>query len=262
MALKLALWAKQFLAEPATRGMDLDDPRTTALRRQIIQNKPFLRKIYEEWYEQLAAALPPGDEPALELGSGAGFCDRYIPRLITSEIFLCPGIRVVLDGHRLPLADSSLRGIVMSDVLHHLPNARAFFTEAGRCVRPGGVVAMVEPWVTPWSTFIYTRLHHEPFRPDAAEWEFPNTGPLSGANGALPWIIFQRDRKQFETEFPQWRIETIRPFMPFRYLISGGVSLRGVTPGWSFNAWRAIEDELHEHQEKLAMFAMIALRRI
>src|SRR5262249_31802772 len=38
--------------------------------------------------------------------------------------------------------------------------------QATRCVRSGGVVAMIEPWVTPWSRFVYTRLHHEPFQPE------------------------------------------------------------------------------------------------
>jgi hypothetical protein len=58
---------------------------------------------------------------------------------------------------------------------------------------------MIEPWVSTLSRPIYTRLHHEPFNPDAKDWSFPDTGPLSGANGALPWIIFQRDRHHFES---------------------------------------------------------------
>jgi hypothetical protein len=61
---------------------------------------------------------------------------------------------------------------------------------------------MIEPWVTPWSRLVYTRMHHEPFVPAAAQWEFLTTGPLSGANGALPYILFSRDRAQFELEFP------------------------------------------------------------
>ena len=42
------------------------------LRRQIIQSKRFLRTIYDEWYRDIVAALPPGDGPVLELGSGPG----------------------------------------------------------------------------------------------------------------------------------------------------------------------------------------------
>ena len=64
---------KSILAHPLTRGMDIDDPRTTELRLQIVRSKRFLRKIYEEWYRDIVAALPPCDGPVLELGSGAGF---------------------------------------------------------------------------------------------------------------------------------------------------------------------------------------------
>jgi SAM-dependent methyltransferase len=248
------------LAHPLTRGRDLDDPNTTALRRQIIETKPFLRRIYEEWYTTLAASVPPGSEVpgrVLELGSGAGFLKQFVPGAITSEIFPCPGVDAVLDGLRMPLPDSSLRGILMTDVFHHLPDARKFLAEATRTVAPGGVVAMIEPWVTAWSKLIYTKLHHEPFRPDAGEWSFPTTGPLSGANGALPWIVFHRDRALFERDFPQWEIETVRPFMPLRYLVSGGVGMRSLAPGFLFVPIQVLERALGRG----AMFAHIVLRR-
>jgi SAM-dependent methyltransferase len=251
---------KSLLAHPLTKGLDINDPQTT--RRQIIQEKYFLRKIYQEWYQLIAASLPGGHGAVLEVGSGAGFLKDFVPNLITSELFYCPDIRMVLSGLSLPFRARSLRGIVMTDVLHHLPQPRLFFGEAARCVRPGGVVAVIEPWVTPWSQFVYTRLHHEPFQPETASWELPVTGPLSGANGALPWVIFARDRVKFEQEFPHWRIETIKPIMPFCYLLSGGVSLRGFAPGWSFGLWRWFENGLGHWSNLLAMFAHVILRRL
>jgi SAM-dependent methyltransferase len=258
---KLTQTIKNFLAEPLTRGMAIDDPSTTDLRRRIVREKPFLRKIYQEWYDLVASAVPSGPEPALELGSGAGFLDEVIPNLITSEIFVCPGVDIVADAHQMPFDDATLRAIVMTDVLHHLPWPRKFFREAARCIKPGGAIAMTEPWVTPGSTWIYQHLHHEPFRPDATEWEFPATGPLSGANGALPWILFVRDRKQFEREFPQWTIETIQPFMPLRYLLSGGVSMRPLVPNFTYGFWKRFEHFIDADGERLAMFAKIVLRR-
>ena len=63
---------KSLLAHPLTKGLDIDDPKTTRLRRQIIQEKYFLRKIYEEWYQSIAASLPGGEGAVLELGSGGG----------------------------------------------------------------------------------------------------------------------------------------------------------------------------------------------
>jgi SAM-dependent methyltransferase len=222
---------RAWLAHPRTRHLDLDDPQTTALRRLIIRDKPFLRRVYAEWYEAVVSALPLGPGPVLELGSGAGFLRDFIPHdLITSERFFCEGVDAILDGQALPFPDESLRAIVLVDVLHHLPRVRSFFREAQRSLEPGGVVAMIEPWVTTWSRFVYARLHHEPFVPDAVHWEFSEAGPLSAANGALPWVVFARDRTQFERELPGLAIERIRPFMPFRYLLSGGVSLRSLMP--------------------------------
>ena len=89
---------------------------------------------------------------------------------------------------------------------------------------------MLEPWVTPWSRFVYRWLHHEPFHPDMKDWEFQSSGPISSANGALPWIVFQHDREKFVCEFPEWHIREIYLNTPIRYLISGGVSMRSLMP--------------------------------
>src|ERR1700730_3125565 len=138
-------WLRGGLADRSTRGPSVDDPRTTMLRRQIIQSKPFLQKVYREWYGLILEALPPGDGRVLELGSGGGFLQELCPALLTSEIVAWEGVAVVADGLRLPFRAGSLRAVVMTDVFHHLPDASAFLKESGRCVRPGGVVAMVEP---------------------------------------------------------------------------------------------------------------------
>ncbi len=64
-----------------------------------------------------------------------------------------------------------------------------------------------------------------------------------------------------EAEFPERRIRTIVPFMPFRYLLSGDVSMRSFMPGIAFAAWRALERALRPWMKHLAMFAIIVLDR-
>src|SRR5579859_5879977 len=247
----------RLLAHPATRDLSVDDPRTTLLRRDIIQDKAFLRKLYSEWYTRIVAALPNKDA-VLELGSGAGFLQSFLPGVITSEVFATPGVRLVADARNLPLPDMSLDAIVMTDVFHHIPDVDGFFSEAARCVRPQGKIVMIEPWRTAWSEWVYTHLHSEPFAPDG-DWKIPDTGPLSGANGALPWIVFQRDRRLFESRHPYWRIVRIEPMMPLAYLLSGGVSMRSLVPGWTYRPVRALESLLGE--KHCAMFALIELER-
>ena len=239
----------------------MDDPRTTLRRREIIRSRGFLRGVYSEWYRRLVAALPPGDGPVVELGSGAGFLTEVVSGAVTSEVLPVSRVRALINGCSLPFRDGSLRAILMTNVLHHLPDVRSFFGEAQRALRPGGVVATVEPWLTSWSRFVYTHLHHEPFDPGARTWEMPASRPLSTANGALPWIVFCRDRPVFEAEFPALRVRAIQAIMPFSYLLSGGFTAVRLMPGWSFGAWRRVERALRPLDRWLAMFAVIVLER-
>ena len=252
---------RSVLETPATRGLSVDDPHTTLARREILRRKAFLRKVYLEWYDLILEALPERPGRVLELGSGAAFLKDLLPSLVTSEVVAWEGVSLVADARALPFSPAGLRAIVMTNVFHHIGDARAFLREAARAIRPGGVVAMVEPWVTPWSRFVYGRLHAEPFLPEARDWEFRADGPLSDANGALPWIVFERDRPIFHDEFPEWRVESVRPLMPLRYLLSGGMSMRSLMPGAAFGFWRTLERVAAPIMDRVAMFAAIVLRR-
>ena len=249
------------LAHPLARSVSIDDPAAVDVRRQIIEKNAFLRAIYQDWYADLAAVLPRGSQPVLELGSGAGFMAHHVPGLISSDVLQCHEIDVVLDACRLPFRDGRLRAIAMTNVLHHLPDVRLFFDDAARCVQSGGAIVMIEPWVTAWSRFVYGRLHHEPFLPEATDWTLPTGGPLSGANGALPWILFCRDRERFTREFPAWRIDAIQPMAPIRYVLSGGVSYRAFLPGFATPFCRCVERALSPWAHQLGLFARIVLIR-
>jgi len=253
---------RKWLAHPLTRDLDLDDPCVTQLRQKVIRQNRFLSQVYASWYDLLEISIPSGTGQIVELGSGGGFLAERIPDLITSEIFYLDDMRVILDGQNMPFAKESLKAILMTNVLHHIPFARQFFSEAARVTRPGGVISMIEPWASTWSEFIYINFHHEPFDTQSDLWEFPSSGPLSGAHAAMPWIIFQRDRDRFEREFPGWQVERITPLMPFAYLLSGGVSFRPLMPAWSFQLVHWLESVLLAPiMPRLAMFAHILLVR-
>jgi hypothetical protein len=249
------------LAEPDTAGLPLDDPRTTYQRREIITRKEFLRRIYDEWYDALLEVLPPIDGPIIELGSGGGFFASVCPEVLRSDVQLIPGVDVILDAVRLPVVSQSVRAIVMTNVFHHIANVEAFLAEAQRCLVPDGVLVMIEPWVTRWSRWVYTRLHHEPFAPDSLHWRVDYGGPLTGANSALPWIVFERDRALFQARFPGLEILHIDPLMCFCYLLSGGVSMRAIVPSRTFPIWRSLDRQLVRLAPGSAMFARIVVRR-
>jgi hypothetical protein len=252
---------RRLLEHPLARGRDLDDPRTTELRRQIIATKPFLRDIYEDWYELLATAVGRSEGPVLEVGAGAGFARRRFSSLIATDVLVLPGIDLAADARALPFVAGSLAGMIMTNVFHHIPDVGRFLDEVSRCVKVGGKLAMIEPWVTPWSRFVYRHLHHEPFDERASQWTLAAGGPLSVANGALPWIVFERDQAVFRTRFPSLELVEVRPFMPVRYLLSGGMSLRAITPRWSSRFWKTLERLPPPTAARVAMFALVVVRR-
>ena len=252
---------RKLLQHPITKDIDLDSSDIYLLRKRIIKEKPFLRKLYKEWYSLVYQYLINVKHPILEIGSGGGFLEEFIPGLIKSEILRIKDLTMVLDAQSLPFKKGSLQAIVMLDVLHHLPNTCMFFNEAIRCLKPNGRIVMIEPWATTWSTFFFTKFHHEAFNKQAKKWEFPSKGPLSSANGALPWIIFSRDRKKFEQDFPKLSIKAINLMMPFAYILSGGVSMRSIIPGCCYQITRKVEHFLTPWICKFAMFALIVVER-
>ena len=248
------------ISHPLTRDLDLDDVRVTLARRHIIESKGFLRAIYLEWYSLLRDKVGTSRD-ILEIGSGAGFLKDVLPSVTTSEVFVVSNVDRVEDACRLSYPDASLDGIVMVDVFHHIPDARAFLSEACRVLRNGGMIVMIEPWLTRWSSCIYRRLHHEPFDPKAIDWSLPGGGgPLSNANGALPWIVFERDKRVFESEFPELSIVKVQPLMPLSYLASGGVGTQLTLPRGLFRWIRLVEKRILG--ERGAMFALLVLQKV
>lgn len=235
---------------------DLDSPEATRAHAAVIARKPFLRRIYLDWYHHILSAVPDGPGGLLEVGSGGGFLKKVAPDVITSDVQALEELDRVLDGRTLPFADGELRAVVMTNVLHHMQDVAGFLGECSRCLRPGGVVSMIEPWSTPWSRPIYRHLHHEPFAPDAG-WTLSGGGPLSDANQALPWIVFERDRQRFVQAFPRLAVTRIEPMMPLAYLLSGGLSAPSVLPGAAYGVVRRLDRWLLP--SKTGLFAHIVL---
>ncbi|RYD82623.1 MAG: class I SAM-dependent methyltransferase [Sphingobacteriales bacterium] len=251
----------KWLQLPEMEQFDLDDPGLTEQRKQIILGKPFLKKIYIDWYNEIKnrlAGVPKGK--IVEIGSGAGFFKQIMPEVITSDIMPLSSTDITFSAEEMPFADAELSGITMVDVLHHIPHAKLFFKEAVRTLKPGGKIVMVEPSNSAWGRFIFSNFHHEPWNP-LGDWELPSSGPLSGANGALPWIIFVRDRKLFEQEFPELKITYMRQHTPLRYLLSGGVSLKAMVPAWSSGFFILLEKLTSPISNAFAMFQTIEITR-
>jgi len=236
---------RNLLMHPRARGVDLESAEATAVHAELIRGKPFLRALYHRFYDDFVRAheaAPPGAR--LEVGAGGGFLDELIPGLLTVD--LRPGARVslVASALELPLGAGSTGAIFMLNVLHHLPDPGRFFEEAVRVLAPGGRIVLTEPFVSPLSRLIFKSLHHEPFEPGQRGWQTPVEGPLAGANGAVPWMIFVRDRGEFEERFPALEVRRVKPHTVSLYLLSGGVSMRSLAPELALGPLAAAEELL------------------
>jgi SAM-dependent methyltransferase len=252
--MKLIEWLKL----PEIRNIEnLDDPATTLLHGKILRSKPFLKKLYAEFYGQFeSAAETTADKMLVELGSGGGFIKEIIPNAITSDVLEVASVDKTFSAMDMPFEDSSVDAFFMFDVLHHITRPGQFFTEAERCLKPAGRIVMIEPANTIWARFVYKNFHHEGFDP-AGEWGLEKTGPLSQGNGAIPWIIFVRDREIFEREYPQLKIVSLRNHTPISYLLSGGFTTRQLMPGFMYPVIRAFEWLL----SPLGMFMTVVIEK-
>jgi SAM-dependent methyltransferase len=253
---------KEWLKLPEVKNItSLDDPLTTELHSRIIRNKPFLKKIYIENYNifrKVINQFPNGK--FVELGSGGGFNKEVNPEIFTSDLLKLKGLDLCFSGEDMPFKTRSVDVFMMIDVLHHIKNPRRIFSEMYRCLKVNGKIVMIEPANTMWGRFIFQNFHHEPFDPSAG-WNIEGSGPMTNANGALPWIIFSRDRVQFQTEYPYFRINSFQCHTPFRYLISGGVSMKQILPTFSYPLIKGVELLLSPLNSWIGMFCKIEIQK-
>ena len=141
----------------------MSDAATLARHRAAWQARPELRSVYREWFERLLAAAA-ARRPVVEIGSGPGFFKECAPSLVATDVVPGLSVDVRCDADVLPFRSDSVGAIVMVDTLHHLPRPLDFLSEAARVLKPGGRLAMVEPWITAPSWVLYRYFHHEECR--------------------------------------------------------------------------------------------------
>ena len=252
---------REALNYPELRGLDLDRLEVTIQRREIARRDPPTRYAFSLWYKSLAEAgkaAPQGLH--VEIGAGGGFLEEFVPGLIKTEVEKFPFTDVVCRAEEMPFADESVSCLYMVNVLHHIEEPSAFFREAGRVLCPGGRIAMIEPTVTPFSRLVYTYLHHEPFD-SKAKWNLPPAGRLSGGNDAMPWIIFWRDRRLFEQQFPCFRIKEAYQHDCLVHFLSGGVTTRSFLPTSALRILATLEKTLPFIQPVFALFQTVIVEK-
>ena len=241
---------------------DLDDPNASLAHRDIILKKPFLKRLYNDWYLIfIIKSKEIKNGKYLEIGSGGGFLKDVFPEVITSDILTLPNVDLIFSAEKIPFKENELASIVMLNVFHHIPKPHLFLKEAQRTLIKGGKIIMTEPANSSLARFIYKRFHHEPFD-EKGQREIKAGNPLSNSNQALPYIYFERDLDLFKKDFPSLKINSINYHSPFSYIISGGVSRSAMLPFFMYNFVKGIEWLFSPFYKQIGLFCSIEIEKI
>ena len=113
-------------------GITEDQRASTLARyekhRRAWESNAALRVLYADWYGRIRAQLPSQSlGPFIELGSGPGFANAFIPELRLSDIVVAPWHHQEISADHLPFEPGTVGALVLVDVLHHLATPAAFW---------------------------------------------------------------------------------------------------------------------------------------
>jgi SAM-dependent methyltransferase len=246
--------------------------------REIWKTKKILRDIYTGWYKQILKDLGSGRGKTFELGSGGGNFKEFKPEVIASDIELCPWLDICFDGQQMPFKENSAGNIVMIDVMHHLADPVGFFHEALRVLEKGGRIAMIEPFPTPFSLFIYKRFHPEPFIMEADYFaKSASKAALSSlpgppvkqkkdpweANQAAAYLLFYKHRDTFLQRFQgKFKIIKRKRISCILYPLSGGFENKAMIPTFFIPLFKLLEILLTPLRWLLAFRCYVVLEKV
>jgi hypothetical protein len=129
---------------------------------------------------------------------------------------------------------------------------------------PGGGAILLEPYYGPFATFLFKRLFRtEGFDKTYPSWETPVVGPMNGANQALSYIVFIRDRNKYERNHSSLRVvhqEIAGNYL--KYLISGGLNFRQLLPDAFIGVVGLLEKLISPLNRWVALHHIIVIRKV
>ena len=265
----ITLFLQDKLIETEVKNVDVDSPELLRIHRAVLLKKPLLHSAFSTFYKDMGVACDkyfPCSGIEIELGSGSGFFKSTRTGLISSDIRQAEYIDMVLDAQDLNLKDNSVRAIYGINVLHHLQDPDKFFEEAYRVLATGGGFIFIEPHNGFVSSVIHKMLHkNEHFDSDMVGWQnYSIKGPLSGANQALPHIIFTRDIKIFEDKYKGKLLLVHQAYIDnwLRYFFSGGVNFKQLLPSFLGKAFVCIEKLMKPFSKHLSIHRITVVKKV
>ncbi len=256
-----------YLAEPELVGLDIEDPDRIRLHLKILARKRMIREVFEEFYHQCIRLdrkyLGKVEGKQVEVGAGISFFKTLYPDVLVTDIKPAHHLDMVLDAQSTPFGNETVRAVYGINCFHHFPAPAAFFNELLRILKPGGGAILIEPYHGPAASLLYRRLFSsESFEKADPHWDSMERGAMRGANQALSYIVFRRDQRLFEKQFPELEIVHSAPLRNYlRYFLSGGLNFRQLLPDVTIPLLKFMEISLIPLGRITALHHVIVLRR-
>jgi SAM-dependent methyltransferase len=256
----------ELLREPALASVDVDGVERMEVHRAIIDRKPMIREVFTEIHKlmlDLEAHYLPAQGARIEIGAGVWPIRESDAGVLATDVVAAPHLDRVVDAQAMNFADGSVRSVFGQHCFHHLPDPEAFFNELTRVCPSGGGAILVEPYWSPVAGVLFKRLFaSEDYDKSAPGWTTSGSGAMSGANQALSYIVFERDKARFHQLFPQLEIVHQAPMANHvRYLLSGGLNFRQLVPDMLSSTLKGIEGLLGPFNRTLALHHVLVLRK-
>jgi SAM-dependent methyltransferase len=233
--------------EKHTVAIDTQAYEQLLRHRRVWEQKPILRRVYnDEFFARLLASRKQ-DGISVEVGAGPGFFKQFAPDIVSTDLIWCPWLDAIADAQQLPFRSNSVANVFGLDMLHHLATPMTFLSEVSRILIPGGRLILVEPWITPFSYCIFRFLHQE--RCDLSETPWLVNPPGGAAeklafdgNQAIPYLLFgPKHRSSTLRSLPELKLAVLEPFCLFAYLLSGGFKPMNLLPEFLYPALSRLE---------------------
>jgi SAM-dependent methyltransferase len=223
------------LRDPSLENIDVDGQERLTVHSRMLSRKRMLREVFTEFhhlFNKLDKEYFTAKGIKAELGAGISPMRDSYPDVLATDIVYDTHLDRALNAENMDLESNSVRVLFGQNCFHHFPHPDQFFNELERVIAPGGGVILLDPYYGPFAAFLYKRLFRtEGFDKNYPSWETPIIGPMNGANQALSFIVFVRDRAEFERKHPTLKIVYQKPNGNYlKYILSGGLNFRQLLP--------------------------------